>query len=67
LIVELDGVQHGTRRGRATDAARDADLAWRGFKVLRFRNSDLSESMEGVLLEIIAALGAVEKPEWNGE
>jgi very-short-patch-repair endonuclease len=63
LIVELDGIQHDTRRGRVADAARDADLMWRGFKVLRFRNGDVSESMEGVILEILAALGAVEKPE----
>ena len=65
LIVELDGIQHYTRRGRVADAARDADLTWRGFKVLRFRNGDVSESMEGVILEILAALGAVEKPEWK--
>jgi hypothetical protein len=31
------------------------------------RNSDVRESLEGVMLEVLAALGAVEKPEWNGE
>lgn len=52
---------------RRADAARDGDLVWRGFKVLRFRNGDVREPMEGVMLEVLAALGAVEKPEWNGE
>jgi very-short-patch-repair endonuclease len=49
------------------DATRDADLDWRSFKVLRFRNSDVAESLEGVMLEVLAALGAVKKPEWNGK
>ena len=65
LIIEVDGVQHEAPQARAADAARDADLAWRGFKVLRFRNGDVSETLEGVMLEVLAAVGAVEKPEWN--
>jgi very-short-patch-repair endonuclease len=67
VIIEVDGVQHEEPKARAADAARDADLAWRSFNVLRFRNSDVSESLEGVMLEVLAALGAVEKPEWNEE
>jgi len=67
VIIEVDGVQHSTSVARATDAARDADLSWRGFKVLRFRNDEVRDSMQGVMLEILAALGAVEKMEWNEE
>ena len=67
VIIEVDGVQHATQKGQVADAARDADLTWRGFKVLRFRNDEIRDAMEGVLLEILAALGAVEKPEWNDE
>jgi very-short-patch-repair endonuclease len=67
VIIEVDGVQHSMPGARATDAARDADLSWRGFKVLRFRNDEVRDAMEGVMLEILAALGAVEKPEWNEE
>ena len=67
LIIELDGVQHERPRARVADAARDADLFWRGFKVLRFRNDEVRDSMHGVMLEVLAALGAVEKPEWNAE
>jgi very-short-patch-repair endonuclease len=63
VIIEVDGIQHEEPKARAADAARDADLVWRSFKVLRFRNGDLSESLEGIMLEVLAALGVVEKPE----
>ena len=63
LIIELDGVQHDEPKARRMDAARDADLTWRGFKVLRFRNGDVAESTEGVMMEVLAALGAMEKTE----
>ena len=67
VIIELDGIQHDRPMARRADATRDADLTWRGFKVLRFRNGDIAESLEGVMLEVLAALGAVEKPEWDRE
>jgi very-short-patch-repair endonuclease len=35
--------------------------------VLGFRNDEVRDAMDGVMLEILAALGAVEKPEWNEE
>ena len=67
LIAEVDGAQHLEPKAMAADAARDADLSWRGFTVLRFRNDEIHNSMDGVMLEVLAALGAIEKPEWNGE
>ena len=67
VIIEVDGIQHDEPKAQAADAARDADLTWRSFKVLRFRNSDVAELLEGVMLEVLTALGAVEKPEWNGQ
>jgi very-short-patch-repair endonuclease len=63
IIIEVDGIQHATAKGLAADAARDADLTWRGFKVLRFSNADVSQHPEGVMLEISAALGAVARVE----
>jgi len=63
LVVEVDGIQHFEPVHAAKDAARDADLNWRGFKVLRFTNADVSERLDGVVLEILAALGAVAKVE----
>src|SRR6185295_19296285 len=67
LIVEVDGIQHETPTARRADAARDADLQWRGFTILRFRNGDISQSMEGVMLEILTALGVVERPSEDGQ
>jgi very-short-patch-repair endonuclease len=63
IIIEVDGIQHATAEGLAADGARDADLTWRGFKVLRFTNADVSEHVEGVMIEILAALGAVVRTE----
>ena len=53
LIVELDGGQHSQS---ASDGRRDAYLKARGFRVLRFWNSDLIENEEGVLTSILNAL-----------
>ena len=63
VIVEVDGVQHQEPEALAADAARDADLKWRGFTVLRFRNDEVSDAMHGVILEVTAALGAIERQE----
>ncbi len=40
LVVELDGGQHGEPTGVATDAARTAWLAERGYRVARFWNHE---------------------------
>ena len=63
LIIELDGVQHEQPSTRRRDAARDAVLSWRGFKVMRFTNSHVSRELEGVVLEMLGALGAEVKQE----
>ncbi|NJO24050.1 MAG: DUF559 domain-containing protein [Sphingomonadales bacterium] len=44
---------------RQADSQRDARLRWLGFSVLRFTNSDVMDNIDGCLLEILAALGAV--------
>jgi very-short-patch-repair endonuclease len=62
LVIEIDGVQHATAKGSQADAQRDAHLAWRGFSVLRFTNSDVMDATEGVMLEILEKLGAIERP-----
>jgi very-short-patch-repair endonuclease len=63
VIIEVDGAQHLEPEAMAADAARDADLSWRGFTVLRFRNDEVSDAIHGVMLEVLAALGAIEKQE----
>lgn len=53
LIVELDGSQHADNED---DAARDAWLAGRGYRVLRIWNNDLTQNRGGVLDAIWHAL-----------
>jgi very-short-patch-repair endonuclease len=55
LIVELDGGQHAESEH---DRVRDAYLASRGFRVLRFWNHEINENLEGVLETIVLALNA---------
>ena len=52
LIIEIDGGQHASTIAR--DAARTRVLEARGWRVIRFWNSDVMGNLEGVL-ETIAA------------
>ena len=52
LIVEVDGSQHS----EDADAARTAALQARGYRILRFWNSEVLENLDGVLEAIAAAL-----------
>ena len=63
VIIEVDGFQHFEGDGLKADIARDAHLTWQGFNVLRFGNGDVKEHLEGVVLQVLAALGAVAKVE----
>jgi very-short-patch-repair endonuclease len=57
IVVEIDGGQHGGHR----DRARDAVLAGRGFRVLRFWNSEVRENVEGVVEVIAVAVRRVDR------
>ena len=54
LIVELDGGQHAARAD--ADSARTLALERFGYCVLRFWNSEIEESLEGVLDAIAAEI-----------
>jgi very-short-patch-repair endonuclease len=54
LVIEIDGGQHFEDRHEARDKRRDAFLAAKGFRVLRFSNHDVMTNRAGVL-ETIAA------------
>jgi very-short-patch-repair endonuclease len=56
LVIELDGGQHYSVAGEARDARRDAFLAAKGFRVLRFSNYDVVANRAGVLETIAAAI-----------
>ena len=48
LIIEIDGSQHYTEKGRALDKARTEVLEEYGLYVLRFSNIDIDDNFEGV-------------------
>ena len=56
VVIEIDGGQHGMDRGIQTDKARDEFLRSRGFRVLRYWNSDVDENLNGVLEDILRHL-----------
>ncbi|MEQ8904781.1 DUF559 domain-containing protein [Ekhidna sp.] len=49
LIIELDGAHHFTSAGYENDLERDKTLTEMGFKILRFENQDVFDSLERVL------------------
>jgi adenine-specific DNA-methyltransferase len=52
LVVELDGGQHNQER----DARRTRFIEERGYRVIRFWNNEVIETLEGVLETIHGAL-----------
>ena len=54
LVIELDGSQHAERS--EADDRRSAELARRGYRIIRFWNSEVLENIEGVLETIRLAL-----------
>lgn len=57
MIVEIDGATHSTDDERARDGRRTRFLAEQGHRVLRFTNESVFENIDGVLEEILRALG----------
>jgi very-short-patch-repair endonuclease len=51
LIIEIDGEHHADGRKRYDDT-RTRELEARGFRVLRFWNSEVLQQTEGVIQEI---------------
>jgi very-short-patch-repair endonuclease len=56
LVIEIDGGQHFESKQEQRDARRDAYLAGKGFRVLRFNNYDVMINRQGVLETIAAAI-----------
>jgi very-short-patch-repair endonuclease len=53
LVVEVDGGQHA---GSKADTMRDARLQARGFRVVRYWNTDVLKNPEGVLTDLLVQL-----------
>ncbi|QNT69550.1 endonuclease domain-containing protein [Defluviicoccus vanus] len=57
VVVEVDGGQHADN---AADRLRDGALRSKGYRVVRVWNSEVMESIEGVLANIAGACGCGE-------
>jgi very-short-patch-repair endonuclease len=55
LVIEVDGGQHADSKA---DKVRDARLQARGFRIVRYWNTDVLKNPEGVLTDLLAQLAA---------
>ena len=62
LIIEIDGGQHFADAHETRDKRRDAFLASKGFRVVRFSNLDVMTNRNGVLETIAAAVRETKAP-----
>jgi very-short-patch-repair endonuclease len=53
LAIEIDGVSHDMGGNPARDEQRDAVLAAKGVKTLRFLATDIRDHLEGVIARIV--------------
>ena len=56
LVIEVDGVQHDLPIHAANDVGRDTELRRRGFVIMRVRNGDVMEKLDGLMREIWSLL-----------
>ena len=66
LVIEVDGSQHGMGGHVERDCLRDAELARRGFKVLRFWNIDIDQTLDGTMDCILWELSPPPHPRRSG-
>ena len=52
IVIELDGSQHFSEKGRDKDIERDTYLKSLGITVLRYSNNDINTNFEGVCMDI---------------
>ena len=62
VVIEIDGGQHAMEAGLRSDRERDVFLRSRGFRVLRFWNSDVDRNLTGVLESILSSLSQTPTP-----
>jgi len=59
LIIEVDGATHSTNIELVRDATRDAALERAGYAILRFRNAEIYDNLDGAIETILLKLGAL--------
>ena len=62
VVVEIDGMTHGTPSDVESDAAREQSLGKAGYRVFRVTNTDVYETIEGVQEALLAFLAAAPHP-----
>ena len=58
LIIEIDGGQHNQQPEIEKDEVRTKRLEKKGFKVIRFWNTDVLLNIEGVAIRILDAINS---------
>jgi very-short-patch-repair endonuclease len=53
MVVEVDGSQHYSNEGLASDEIRDKYLQGQGFKVLRYNDREVLTNISGVVESIL--------------
>jgi very-short-patch-repair endonuclease len=61
LVIEVDGGRHDLPEEQLHDAIRDDWLKSQGYRVLRFRNQQVLDDVDGVVEAILASL----PPRWG--
>jgi very-short-patch-repair endonuclease len=69
LIIELDGSQHYTDKGKQKNKIRDQYLIGLGFQVMRYPSTDVFSTIDGIVDEIYEQLHeeSPQPPLENGE
>jgi len=57
VVIEVDGPWHDFEKAQLKDLERDAWFQAQGYRVLRVRDGDVFEDLEGVVTRIAAAIG----------
>ncbi len=57
LVIEVDGETHWTDDQLEHDRRREAYLGTRGWNVVRFRNIDVYENVDGIVEQLARRLG----------
>jgi len=53
LVIEVDGGQHYTPRGKESDQSRDAFISSFGLRILRYGNHEVMSNIQGVVEDIV--------------
>ena len=56
IVIELDGIGHGTDKNIELDRKRDSDFRNLGITVLRYKNSDINKNFQIVCMDILIYL-----------